>query len=85
MDLIDRFLRQSVSALGFQRTYLRMVKNERRILGEPVSPILQELFEDADAYIADERLRTEPEDLDDEVLISCAARARRALRDLGYT
>lgn len=85
IDLIDRFLRRSVRALDFQLTYLRMVKNEQRILGERVFPVLQELFEDADRYVDEPRLRTGTEDLDHEGLMSCAARARRALRDLGYT
>lgn len=85
IDLIDRFLRRSVSAPDFQLAYLRMVKNELRILGEPVFPVLQELFEDADRYVAEPRLRTGTEDLDDDGLMSCAARARRAFRDYGYT
>ncbi|TRW86185.1 hypothetical protein FK535_06835 [Mycolicibacterium sp. 018/SC-01/001] len=85
IDLIDRFLRRSVGAPDFQLTYLRMLKNERRILGEPVFPVLQELFEDADRYVAEPRLRTGTGDLDDDGLMSCAARAQGALRDLGYT
>jgi hypothetical protein len=82
--LIDSFLNQSASAVDFQLAYLRMVKSEQRILGKPVYPILQELFEDADAYVADPRLRSEPEDLDDSRLLSCARRARNALREVGY-
>ena len=85
IDLIDRFLRRSVSAPAFQLTYLRMAKNEQRVLGEPVFPVLQELFEDADRYVAEPRLRRGTEDLDDEGLTLCAARARGSLRDLGYT
>ncbi|MEW5812514.1 MAG: colicin immunity domain-containing protein [Actinomycetota bacterium] len=85
IDLIDRFLHRSVSAPDFQLTYLRMLKNERRILGEHVFLILQELFEDADRHVAEPRLRTGTEDLDDEGLMSSAARAREALRGLGYT
>lgn len=45
IDLIDRFLRRSVSAPDFQLTYLREVKNEQRILGGRVFPLLQQLFE----------------------------------------
>lgn len=84
IELIDDLLRGSVSASEFEKLFIRMVKAERRILGEPVYPILQELFEDADAYVADPRLRTEPEDLDDSQLLSCARRARNALREVGY-
>jgi hypothetical protein len=50
----------------------------------PRFPILQELFEDAGAYVAYPELRTEPEDLTDEQLRECAVRARRELRELGY-
>lgn len=45
IDLIDRFLRRSVSAPDFQLTYLREVKNEQQILGGRVFPLLQQLFE----------------------------------------
>ena len=61
------------------------MKSERRTLGDPVYPILQELFEDADASVEREaELRTEPEDLDDEQLRASALRARHALSGLGY-
>ena len=60
------------------------MKSERRTLGDPVYPILQELFEDADAYVEQAELRTEPEDLDDEQLRASALRARHALSGLGY-
>lgn len=79
VDLIDRFLRGSVSAPDFQLTYLRMVENEQRILGDPVFPLIQELFEDADRYVDEPRLRTGTEDLDDEGLMSWAASVRLRL------
>jgi hypothetical protein len=34
------------------------------------------MFEDADAYVEQADLRTEPEDLDDERLLACALCAR---------
>jgi len=82
--LIDDFIANRISANQFELSYLNAVKSERRIIGDPVFPILQELFEDADAYVAYPELRTEPEDLDDEQLRECAVRARRELRELGY-
>jgi hypothetical protein len=54
------------------------------MLGDPVYPILQELFEDADAYPEQAELPTAPEDLDDDQLFASALRARDALRGLGY-
>jgi hypothetical protein len=84
LDLIDRFVGREISAPEFEMSFLRAVKSEHRILGDPVFPVLEELFEDADAYVARVELRTDPEDLDDEQLLACALRARDALRGLGY-
>src|ERR1700754_4927689 len=84
MDLIDRFIGRDICAPEFEKSFLRAMKAEQRTLGDPVYPILQELFEDADAYVEQAELRTDPEDLDDEQLLACALRARDALRGLGY-
>ncbi|ORV89473.1 colicin immunity domain-containing protein [Mycolicibacterium iranicum] len=83
--LIDRFLDGSITAPEFQLSYLDEMKSERRMLDQPVYLVLQELFEDADAYVESPHLRDAPEDLDDVQLRECASRARQALRDLGYT
>ncbi len=84
VDLIDRFVGRDIPAPDFEKSFLQAMKSERRTLGDPVYPILQELFEDADAYVEQAELRTEPEDLDDEQLLASALRARHALRGLGY-
>jgi hypothetical protein len=83
-DLIDRFIAGQITASDFDKSFLLAMKSEHRIVGAPAYPILQELFEDADAYVSDLDLRTEPEDLDDEQLLACARRARQALKDIGY-
>ena len=54
VDLIDRFIARDISAPDFEKAFLQAMKSERRILGDPVYPILQELFEDADAYVEQE-------------------------------
>lgn len=82
--LIDAFIGGEMAANEFDLAYLKARKSEQRVLGDTVFPILQQLFGDADAYVSDPSLRTEPEDLDDEQLRECARRARKALRDLGY-
>jgi hypothetical protein len=84
VDLIDRFIACDVSAPDFEKSFLQAMKAGRRILGGPVYPILQELFEDADAYAEQGELRTEPADLSAEQLLASAVRARNALRALGY-
>ena len=83
VDLIDRFIRREISAPDFEKSFLQAMKSERRTLGFPMYPILQELFEDADAYVEHAELRTK-QDLDDDQLLASAVRARRALRGLGY-
>jgi len=52
--------------------------SEHRTLGDAVYPVPQKLFEDADDYVEQADLRTEPEDLDDERLLASALRARHA-------
>jgi Bacterial self-protective colicin-like immunity len=84
VDLIDRFIGRDISAPDFEKSFLKAMKSEQRTLGGPVYPILQELFEDADAYVEQAELRTEPEDLDDDQLLASALRARDVLRELGY-
>lgn len=85
LHLIDRFLNGAITAPEFEDTYLRAIKSERRIIGGPVFPILQTLFEDADAYVENVDLRNRTLDgIGDEELLSGAVRARSALRDLGY-
>ena len=82
--LMDRFISGHMPAVDFQLAFLRAVKTEPRILSSPVYPILQDLFGNADAYVADPTLRTAPEDLDDDALRERAEHARQALRKLGY-
>jgi hypothetical protein len=84
VDLIDRFIGRDVSASDFEKSFLQAMKSENRTLGDAVHLILQELFEDTDAYVEHAELRTEPEDVDDERLLASALRARHALRGLGY-
>ena len=84
ITMIDSFIGGSMTASDFAKSFLQAMKAERRTLGEPVYPVLQQLFEDTDAYVADPDLRSEPEDLDDDQLLACARRARQSLRDNGF-
>jgi hypothetical protein len=84
IDLLDRFIAHELTAPTFEKAFLQMMKSERRTLAEPIYPILQELFEDADAYVERPELRTEAGDLDDQQLLMCARRTRQALRDIGF-
>lgn len=84
IELIDDFVDGTISASEFDRSFTQAMKSERRTLGDPVYAILQELFEDADVYVERPELRTEPEDLNDDQLLSSALRTRESLRRVGY-
>ena len=84
IKMIDSFIGGSMIASDFAKSFPQAMKAERRTLGEPVYPVLQQLFEDTDTYVADPDLRSEPEDLDDDQLLACARRARQCLRDIGF-
>lgn len=84
LDLLDRFIQGTTTATEFETSFLSMVKTEPRILGEPVFPILEALFEEADAYVECPELRDSDDDIDDEQLLACAVRTREALRDIGF-
>lgn len=58
VDILDRFIEGSMTATEFEVAFLVLMKSERRIFGQPVYPILQVMFEDADAYVAQPELRT---------------------------
>ena len=84
LRLIDDFVVGELTAPEFETAYLTAMKRDQRMIDNDVFRFLQTLFEDADAYVAEPRLRTEPEDLDDEQLRDCAIRARDGLRTLGF-
>lgn len=81
--LIDAFISGEIDTTEFEKKYLAEVKSEKRILPHQIYAALQELFEDVDAYVHDPKLRTDPEDLDDEQLMSSALRVRGMLSRLG--
>lgn len=58
IDLLDGYIEGKSTAAEFETTLLTAMKSEHRTLGEPVFPILEGLFEDADAYVAHPELRT---------------------------
>ena len=84
ISLIESFIGGSITAVAFEKAYLHQMKNEARTFGDPVYPILQELFEDVDAFVERPELRSDPDDLDKQQLTDCAVRARQQLRDIGF-
>lgn len=84
IEIVDHFIGGGISAAEFERSLLSAIKSERRELGGLIYPLLQGLFEDADAYVEEPRLRRGPDDLNENQLWAAACKARQALRDLGY-
>ena len=79
LTLISSFTEGRIDAPTFERRYLDLFGAEERILGEPLYGILQDLFYDVEAYVADESIRGDG-DIDDEQLRASAQRAIDALR-----
>lgn len=80
--MIDAFIADQIDAAEFEKLYLSAIKVEKTVFPDSIYSVLQELFEDVDAYVSDPSLRTEQEDIDEGHLHSCAVRARDALRIL---
>jgi hypothetical protein len=89
-ELIQRFISREISAQDFETQYLAAFKNEASGLPAHEFDILQELFADADDYVADPGLRRRFDELDaesrkchraldGEQLRDCARRAFHAL------
>lgn len=54
--LLQGFLTGTMSAVDFQRAYLDRFKNESRKLDDALFEVLDELFGDVDAFVADPNL-----------------------------
>ncbi|SEP42264.1 colicin immunity domain-containing protein [Amycolatopsis saalfeldensis] len=82
MGLIDRFVGREIDAEQFEAEYLRMVKDDEVIHGDPAFGVIDELFFHIDEYFvppgtsADDRARQE------EALRARACTARQKLRAL---
>jgi len=78
MDLIRRYLNETVSSEEFERVYLQMYKDDPTIRPSAEYDVLNVLFFDIDAFCADPELRS-ADDLDEA---SLRIRARHALSRL---
>ncbi|MEW2019016.1 colicin immunity domain-containing protein [Rhodococcus sp. NPDC076796] len=78
---IEAFVDGRNTADVFEKAYLRLVKRTPGILEREVSEIVNGLFGDVDAYVAEDRLRGD-DDLDAGQLLTCATTALVKLRQL---
>ncbi|MDI9932335.1 colicin immunity domain-containing protein [Rhodococcus sp. IEGM 1354] len=78
---IEAFVDGSCTADDFEEAYSRLVKRTPGILEREVSEIVNGLFGDVDAYVAEDRLRGN-DDLDAGQLLTCATGALEQLRQL---
>ena len=78
---IEAFVDGSHTTDVFEKEYLRLVKRTPGILERVVSEIVNGLFGDVDAYVAEDRLRGD-DDLDAGQLLVCATGALEKLRQL---
>lgn len=83
LALLDAFASGQVPAPAFEEQYLARYKADPFLWSEPVFDVLDRLFADVDAYVADDDLRdAEDGDLDDAGLLAAARTALDRLRAL---
>jgi len=75
---LRQFVDGDITACQFEESYLKIFKNEEKVLPEHVFEVLNELFTDVDSFCSDPELRDD-EDLDDTELLY---RAELALKKL---
>ena len=68
---IRQFVDGDITACQFEESYLKIFKNEEKVLPEDVFEVLNELFTDVDSFCSDPELRDD-EDLDDAELLNRA-------------
>jgi len=56
ISLIDKFVSHKISLAKFRISYMEEFKNDQRMLGEPIFPILNGLFGDADMCTSNKQL-----------------------------
>lgn len=72
VELLEEFVGSFVSALEFERRYLRLFKNEERVLPESLFRVLDGLFADVDAFCPDSELRDEHDLSEEQLRARCA-------------
>jgi hypothetical protein len=79
LNLLEALLSGECSAPDFENAYLRMFKSDTTRRPQKVFDVLDGLFADVDAYVADPALR-EDDDLDEAGLRERVRHARDRLR-----
>jgi hypothetical protein len=83
LTLLESFVSGEVAAPVFEQQYLERYKGDAFLWSDPVFGVLDGLFADVDAYVADDDLRDiDDGDLDDEGLRTSAASALARLQSL---
>ncbi|MDI9896059.1 MULTISPECIES: colicin immunity domain-containing protein [Nocardiaceae] len=72
-ELIERFVKEKISADDFEEEYIRTFTNDKSQVPGSEFIVLEKLFFDVDDYVSDPVLRDSPEDLSGEQLRERAA------------
>ncbi|WP_407726486.1 colicin immunity domain-containing protein [Rhodococcoides fascians] len=72
-ELIERFVKEEISADDFEEEYIRTFTNDKCQVPGSEFIVLEKLFFDVDDYVSDPALRDSPEDLSGEQLRERAA------------
>jgi hypothetical protein len=83
LELLEAFVAGNVAATAFEQRFLERYKGDPFLWSDPVFDVLDGLFADVDAYVADDGLRDlDDGDLDDEGLRTSARSALARLQTI---
>ena len=82
--LMETFHSRRISAVQFEKGYMALFKADQRLFPEAIFNVLNQLFSDVDAFVADPVIRRQ-NDLDEQQLLACSRGAYEKLMELVET
>ncbi len=82
--LMESFNSGEITSDQFERKYLALFKADPRIFPQEIFDVLNGLFSDVDAFVADPEIRDQ-DDLDEQQLLACSRAAYDKLMELVKT
>lgn len=79
ISLMNKFTRNEINASVFETSFLKLFKNEKINFKEDVYLLLNQLFQDVDAFCPDPHLR-DRDDLSEDELLSSVKRTLAQLK-----
>lgn len=81
LSLMESFHTGRITSGQFEQRYLTLFKADQRLFPEEIFNVLNRLFSDVDAFVADPEIRAQ-NDLDEQKLFACSHEAYKNLIEL---